>query len=71
MAQNHLPELTPRETEVLVLIARGLTSKQISQQLGISFKTVTSHRAHIMTKLNINDAVGLLRYAVRKKLIEP
>jgi DNA-binding NarL/FixJ family response regulator len=69
MAQNHLPELTPRETEVLVLIARGLTSKQISQQLGISFKTVTSHRVHIMDKLGIHDITSLVRYAIREKLI--
>jgi DNA-binding NarL/FixJ family response regulator len=63
--------LTPREIEVLQLIASGLSGKEIAAQLGVSLKTAASHREHIMNKLCIRNAVGLLRYAVRNKLIEP
>ena len=58
--------LTPRETEILKLIAEGLSSKQIAIRLGIAFKTVVSHRSHIMNKFDVHDAVGLLRYAIRE-----
>ena len=63
--------LTPRETEVLVLIAEGLTTRRIGQQLGISFKTASCHRTHIMDKLDAHHTAGLVRYAIRQKLIEP
>ena len=63
--------LTPREIEILKLIAEGFTGKKIAVELGISFKTVTAHRDHIMNKLDIHHAVGLLRYAIRHKLIDP
>ena len=65
-----LDGLTPRETEVLVLIAEGLTTKEIAQQLGISFKTAACHRSRLMDKLDVHEAVGLVRYAIRQKLIE-
>ena len=64
-------ELTPRETEVLKLIAEGLSSKQIAAGLGISFKTVVCHRTRIMDKLDVHDTASLVRYAVRQKLIDP
>ena len=66
-----LDALTPRETEVLMLIAEGLTTKRISQQLGISFKTAACHRYRLMDKLDVHETAGLVRYAIRQKLIEP
>ncbi len=63
--------LTARETKVLVLITEGLSTKKIAQQLGISVKTVACHRSHIMQKLNVNNAVSLVRYAIRHNLITP
>jgi len=65
-----LDGLTPREQEVLTLIAEGATNMEISKQLFISIKTVQTHRAHIMEKLNLHDRSELVRYAIRKGLIE-
>ena len=64
-------ELTPREREVLLLITQGHSSKAIAARLGISFKTVVSHRSRMMEKLDIHEAASLVRYAIRTKLIEP
>lgn len=66
-----LDGLTEREREVLTLIAEGLTNQEIAQRLFISVKTVQTHRAHIMEKLNLHDRTELVRYAIRKGLIEP
>ncbi len=63
--------LTYREREILVLIAEGLTNQQIAEKLVISVKTVQTHRAHIMKKLDLHDRSLLVRYAVRKGLIPP
>lgn len=63
--------LTEREREVLVLIAEGRTNQQIADQLSISVKTVQTHRAHLMDKLDLHDRSLLVRYAVRKGLINP
>ena len=63
--------LTPREREVVKLVAEGLTSKQIAQTLVISEKTVERHRANILEKLGMRDRVDLTRYAIRHGLIEP
>ena len=60
--------LTPREKEVLALIAMGKTNKEIAALLGISPKTVEAHRAHLMGKLGIHTAAGLTRYALAKGL---
>lgn len=62
--------LTPREREVLQLIAEGKTNKEISQQLGMSVKTVESHRRNLMVKLDIHETAGLVRYAMRIGLIQ-
>jgi DNA-binding NarL/FixJ family response regulator len=62
--------LTPRETEVLQLVAEGSANKQIATQLGISIKTVEKHREHLMTKLNIHDTAGLTRFAISAGVIE-
>jgi len=63
--------LTPREREVLQLIAEGHTTKQIADALGISFKTAESHRTHLMSKLDIHATAGLVRYAIRRGLVQP
>ena len=61
--------LTPRETEVLQLIAEGLPNKGIAADLGISVKTVEKHRQKVMDKLNIHDIAGLTRYAIERSII--
>jgi len=63
--------LTPREQEVVKLVAEGHTNKQIAQALVISEKTVERHRANILEKLGMRDRVELTRYAIRQGLIEP
>ena len=63
--------LTPRELEVLKLIAEAQTSKQISGVLFISVKTVERHRQNILDKLGMRDRVELTRYAIRRGLVEP
>jgi DNA-binding NarL/FixJ family response regulator len=63
--------LTPRESEIVKLIAEGYSSKEIAQALVISLKTVESHRANILQKLGMRDRVELTRYAIRRGLIEP
>jgi DNA-binding NarL/FixJ family response regulator len=65
---NHLSR---REREIVQLIAEGNTHKQVAQSLGIAVKTVQSHRSSAMQKLKIRSAAELVRYAIRKKLIEP
>jgi two-component system response regulator NreC len=69
--QASLDGLTPRERQVLTLIAEGLTNQEIAKRLYISIKTVQTHRAHILEKLNLHDRTELVRYAIRKGLIEP
>jgi len=63
--------LTPREQEVVKLVAEGYTNKQIAETLIISEKTVERHRANILEKLGMRDRVELTRYAIRHGLIEP
>jgi DNA-binding NarL/FixJ family response regulator len=63
--------LTPREQEVVKLVAEGYTNKQIAETLVISEKTVERHRANILEKLGMRDRVELTRYAIRHGLIEP
>jgi DNA-binding NarL/FixJ family response regulator len=63
--------LTPRELEVLKLIAEAYTSKQIADELFISVKTVDRHRQNILEKLGMRDRVELTRYAIRRGLIQP
>lgn len=61
--------LTPRQREVLKLIAEGKSTKEIAHLLGLSGKTVESHRAQLMERLGIRDVAGLVRYAIRSGLI--
>lgn len=62
--------LTPREMEVLQLIAEGKANKQIADELRIRIKTVEKHREHLMDKLDIHDIAGLTRYAICEGIIE-
>lgn len=62
--------LTDREKEILTHIAQGLSNQQIAEKLYISIKTVQTHRAHILEKLGLHDRTELVRYAIRKGLIE-
>jgi DNA-binding NarL/FixJ family response regulator len=63
--------LTPRETEIVKLIAEAHSSKDIAELLVISPKTVERHRANILRKLGMSDRVELTRYAIRRGLVEP
>jgi DNA-binding NarL/FixJ family response regulator len=63
------PGLTGRQTEILRMIARGQSSKEIARDLGLSVKTVETHRTQIMDRLEIRDLAGLVRYAVRTGLV--
>ena len=65
-----LEHITEREREVLVLIARGLTNQQIAERLFISVKTVQAHRANLMEKLDLHDAVELTKFAIRTGLVK-
>jgi len=73
LAKRDLPAdpLTPREHQVLQLIAEGKTTKEVAALLGVSVKTAESHRMRIMTKLDIHETAGLVRYAIRQGLVRP
>ncbi|MFC6022821.1 response regulator [Plantactinospora solaniradicis] len=70
---ERLPEsiLTPREEEIIKLIAEGNSAKEIAEALVISVKTVDRHRANILQKLGMRDRIDLTRYAIRAGLVEP
>ncbi len=63
--------LTPRESEIVKLVAEGSSSREIAETLVISEKTVERHRANVLEKLGLRDRVALTRYAIRWGLIEP
>jgi len=63
-------QLTPREVEVLKLIASGDSGKEIAAKLGIAFRTARSHRSNLMEKLDVHDTASLVRYAIRAGLIQ-
>ena len=65
-----VPRLTPREREVIQLLAEGHRNKKIAQMLGISIKTVETHRTTLMRKVGVKSIVELVRYAVRNNLNE-
>ena len=73
LAKRDLPPdpLTSREHQVLQLIAEGKTTKEVAVLLGVSVKTAESHRMRIMTKLDIHETAGLVRYAIRQGLVRP
>lgn len=68
---NPLSLLTPRQKEILQLIAEGRSTKEIAHVLGLSIKTVETHRAQLMQRLSIRDVPGLVRYALRAGLVSP
>jgi DNA-binding NarL/FixJ family response regulator len=70
-ADDDFDVLTPRELQVLKLIAEAHTSKEIAAELVISVKTVERHRQNILDKLGMSDRVELTRYAIRRGLIQP
>lgn len=68
--QGEVDGLSPREREILQLIAEGYTNKQIAEILSISIKTVQAHRNRLMQKLDLHDRGELIKYAIQKKIIE-
>jgi len=73
LGKTDLPpiSLTPRERQVLQLVAEGKTTKEVAVLLEISVKTAESHRTRLMEKLDIHETAGLVRYAIRAGLIQP
>jgi DNA-binding NarL/FixJ family response regulator len=63
--------LSPRERQVLQLVAEGKTTKEVAVVLDISVKTADSHRTRLMKKLDIHETAGLVRYAIRRGIVEP
>jgi DNA-binding NarL/FixJ family response regulator len=68
---NRPDPLTPREREVLQLLAEGRSNKEVAVALDISPKTVEPHRARIFAKLHLHSMNELVRYAIRNQVIEP
>ena len=66
-----LDGLTPRQRQILQLVAEGLGTRQIAERLFLSVKTVETHRAQIMQRLDIHDVPGLVRFAIRHGLLPP
>jgi DNA-binding NarL/FixJ family response regulator len=64
-------ELTPREREIVQLIAEGKATKEVADVLGISFKTAETHRTNLMRKLDLHSTADLVRYAIRNQIIQP
>lgn len=71
MARAPSDPLTARERQVLHLVGEGKSTKQVAAHLGISVKTVESHRTRLMRKIHIHGTAGLVRYAIRRGLIQP
>ncbi|MDF2439576.1 MAG: hypothetical protein JWN98_560 [Abditibacteriota bacterium] len=69
--ESPMETLTPRQREILQLIAEGHSTQEIAQKLFISIKTVESHRQQVQERLNIRDTAGLVRYAIRAGIIAP
>jgi DNA-binding NarL/FixJ family response regulator len=63
--------LTPRQREVLQLIAEGCSTKEVAQRLGLAVKTVETHRTLLMKQLDVHEVAGLVRYAVRAGIVSP
>jgi DNA-binding NarL/FixJ family response regulator len=66
-----LHTLSPRQLEVLLLVVQGSTTREIADKLGLSLKTAETHRITMMKRLGIHDVAGLVRYAVKVRLIAP
>ena len=72
LGESGLPysALSPRQLEVLCMVARGLSTKLIARELGLSTKTVDAHRYQISQRLQVHDVAGMVRYAIRHGLVE-
>jgi DNA-binding NarL/FixJ family response regulator len=70
ITEDPLAGLTPRQREILILITEGFSTKDIGRCLNISAKTVESHRAQLMERLDIHDVAGLVRYAIKMGLVK-
>jgi DNA-binding NarL/FixJ family response regulator len=70
-ARATLRDLSPRQLEVLRLVAQGFTTREIARRLKLSAKTVDTHRGELMKRLGIHDAIGLVRFALRRGLVAP
>lgn len=68
--KRRIAKLTPREQEVVILITLGLSKAQIASDLGITVRTVNVHRSNAMKKLNVKNAVALVRAAIQMRLFE-
>jgi DNA-binding NarL/FixJ family response regulator len=64
-------ELTPREREIVQLIAEGKATKEVADVLGISVKTAETHRSNLMRKLKLHSTADLVRYAIRNQIVQP
>jgi len=64
------PELSPREREIVQLLAEGRSNKEVAKELGITVKTAETHRTNIMRKMGFSSLADLVRYAVRNRIIE-
>ncbi len=73
LSKSDLPEdpLTARERQVLQLVGEGKSTKEVATLLGVSVKTAESHRSRLMQKLDIHEVASLVRYAVRRGVIQP
>ena len=73
LSKSNVPvdPLTPRERQVLQMVGEGRSTKDVATILGISAKTAESHRARLMRKLDIHETAGLVRYAIRRGLVQP
>ena len=63
--------ISPRESEIIRLVAEGLTNKEIADRLFLSTHTVTTHRKNIMAKLGVNNTAGLVLFAIRNQIVQP
>jgi DNA-binding NarL/FixJ family response regulator len=68
---NPLDRLSPRQREILQLIAEGHSTKEIAFRLSLSAKTVETHRSQLMERLDIRDVAGLVRFAIQVGLVHP
>jgi DNA-binding NarL/FixJ family response regulator len=69
VGESRLASLTPRQREILQLVAEGKSTKEIASILDVSVKTVETHRAQLMERLDIHDVAGLVRYAIRAGIV--
>ena len=69
--QGSKDAVTPRERELIQLLAEGLSNKEAAARLGVSVKTIEAHRANIMRKLHLRSVSDLVRYAIRNKIAQP